>query len=456
MLLGCNVTGFDYNRQTEVRFLLRLIFIMKQLHESLITLPNRQVFLQQIADIVNDDPFQTLMLIDVVRFSEVSCSFGHQLGDQILLDIANRINVLFERYDAVLGRVSGDVFALVIPGKYSKTRLYSFYTQLVDNFKTPIACDDHSFIADFNVGVVSNQSKLVDMNHFFSRAEAALKQAKHNRFENFCHLNIEDKVDTGRSLAFKADLKRALSKQELELYFQPIVNLNSLDITGAECLLRWHHPLDGILFPGALIEAAESYNMMKEIGYWVLQEAFKAAKYLCNINNGLKISVNMSLTQLYDPQFVTKLVGFSEKYQVSLNQIELELTEDVALSNSFLVIKKLLAIRTLGVTIAIEDFGKSYAKLAYMRNIQIDTIKIDKAFVMDLDQSPINRAIVEATQLIAKSAGCAVVAEGIESLKHLHILREIGIVQGQGFLFSRAVPIKAFVALTQQDFTIDD
>ncbi|MFQ3236243.1 MAG: diguanylate cyclase (GGDEF)-like protein [Paraglaciecola sp.] len=429
---------------------------MKQLHESLITLPNRQTFLQQIADIVNDDPFQTLMLIDVVRFSDVSCSFGHQLGDQILLDIANRINVQFERYDALLGRISGDVFALVIPGKYSKTRLYSFYTHLVDHFKTPIACDDHSFIADFNVGVVSNQSKIVDVNHFFARAETALKQAKNNRFENFCHLNIEDKVDTGRSSALKADLNRALSNQELELYFQPKVNLKSLQITGAECLLRWHHPLDGILFPGALIEAAESYNMMNDIGYWVLEEAFKAAKYLCTINGGLKLSVNMSLTQLYDRQFVTKLVGYSEKYQINLNQIELELTEDVALSHSFLVIKQLSTIQTLGVTIAIEDFGKSYTNLAYMRNIRIDTIKIDKTFVMYLDKSPINRAIVEATQLIAKSAGCAVVAEGIENIEHLHILREVGIVEGQGFLFSRAVPIKEFVALTEQDFSIGD
>jgi diguanylate cyclase (GGDEF)-like protein len=427
---------------------------MKQLHESLLTLPNRHIFLQQITDIVNDDPFQTLMLIDVVRFSDVSCSFGYQFGDQVLLDIANRINFLFERYDAVLGRVSGDIFGLVIPGKYSKTRLYSFYTHLIDHFKTPIACDDHAFIADFNVGVVSNLSKLVDTNHFFSRAEAALKQAKQNRFENFCHLNIEDKGDTGRSLALKADLKRALSEQELELYFQPKVNLNNLQITGAECLLRWNHPLDGVLFPGALIEAAESYNMMNELGYWVLEEAFKAAHYLSTINPGLKISVNMSPTQLYDPQFVTKLAGYSKTHHVSLNQIELELTEDVALSNSFLVIKQLSAVRALGVSVAIDDFGKGYSNLAYMRNIQIDTIKIDKTFVMELDQSPINRAIVEATQLIAKSAGCAVVAEGIENIEHLHILREVGIVEGQGFLFSRAVPIKEFVALTQQDLTV--
>lgn len=429
---------------------------MKQLHDSLLTLPNRHVFLQQIVDIVNKDPLQTLLLIDVVRFSDVSCSFGYQSGDQILLEIANRIGYLFERYDAVLGRVSGDIFGLVIPGQYSKTRLFSFYTHLVDHFRTPIACGDHSFIADFNVGVVSNLSKLVDTNRFFSRAEAALKQAKQNRFENFCHLNIEDKGDTGRSLALKADLKRALSEQELELYFQPKVNLNSLQITGAECLLRWNHPLDGLLFPGALIEAAESYNMMNEVGYWVLDEAFKAAKYLCRLDPKLKISVNMSPTQLYDPQFVTKLANYGKQHQVNLKQIELELTEDVALSNSFLVTKQLSAVRALGVSVAIDDFGKGYSNLAYLRDIHVDTIKIDKTFVMQLDQSPINRAIVEATQLIARSAGCAVVAEGIENIHHLHILREIGINEGQGFLFSRAVSIEAFVALTQQDLSVGD
>jgi EAL domain-containing protein (putative c-di-GMP-specific phosphodiesterase class I) len=152
--------------------------------------------------------------------------------------------------------------------------------------------------------------------------------------------------------------------------------------------------------------------------------------------------------------FAKNLIKLALKYQVELSQFELELTEDVALSNSILVKKQLSQIRALGATIAIDDFGKGYSNLAYLRDIEIDSIKIDKSFIMQIDQSPVNRAIVEASQLIAKAANCEVVAEGIETIQHLHILRKIGVVSGQGFLFSKAIPINDFVALANKDMTV--
>ena len=135
------------------------------------------------------------------------------------------------------------------------------FERLVEHFKTPMHHDGHAFIADFNVGVVTSEGQAFEITAFVSRGEAALKQAKENKYENFCLYNMQDKTDTGRSLALKADLKRALSQNELELYYQPKVNLQTLEVIGAECLLRWNHPLDGVLFPGPLIEAAESYNL---------------------------------------------------------------------------------------------------------------------------------------------------------------------------------------------------
>lgn len=427
---------------------------MIPVHDSLRTLPNRHVFLKQIDEMLKSHPHHSMLLIDVVRFSDVSSSFGYELGDELLLNIANRINYLFAGHDAHLGRISGDIFGLVIPGKFSQVQLQRFYIHLIEHFKTPIAVGDHSFIADFNVGGVSNEESEIDASQFFTRVEAALKQAKQNRYDNFCYMSLIDKPDNSRSITLKADLKRALAQDELEIYYQPKVNLRTLQITGAECLLRWNHPLDGILFPGALIEAAESYNMMNEMGYWVLEAAFKGAKHLCDLNIHLKLSVNMSPTQLYDPNFVDQLAEFARIYEVDLRRIEIELTEDVALSNSFVVTSQLTQIRALGVSVAIDDFGKGYSNLAYMRNIELDTIKIDKTFVMELADSPINRAVIEASKLIATAAKCEVVAEGIENIHQLHILREIGIVEGQGFLFSRAVPLEDFITLTHQDFMV--
>jgi diguanylate cyclase (GGDEF)-like protein len=422
-------------------------------HKSLITILNRYAFLAEVDQLLKTDAEQSLLLIDIVRFSDVSASFGYDYGDKILLEIANRIAYLFID-SAIFGRIGGDVFGLILSGTHQQQQLHDFYSHLVQHFKTPIQCDDHAFIADFNVGAASNPRNNTDINKIFSLAETALKQAKDNKFDNFQFAQNLAGNTTGRALALKADITRALQQDELEIYFQPKIELNTLQIIGAECLLRWNHPLDGLIFPGALIEAAESYNMMIDLGYWVLDQAFKGAAYLNSMGLGLKISVNMSPSQLYDLNFTNNLKELAQKHQVSLSQFELELTEDVALSNSILVRKQLSQIRTLGATVAIDDFGKGYSNLAYLRDIEIDSIKIDKSFVMQIDQSPVNRAIVEASQLIAKAANCDLVAEGIETMQHLHILREIGVVSGQGFLFSKAISLDNFVELAKKDLTV--
>jgi c-di-GMP phosphodiesterase len=426
---------------------------MIQRHDSLLSIPNRHIFLEQVNQIIQDAPEQSLLLVDIVRFSDVSSSFGYSFGDKILLEIANRIAMLFEG-KAILGRVSGDVFGLVVHGRHNHEQLHQFYCYLIEYFKTPISCEEHAFIADFNVGAASNPTANKNVNNLFSLAESALKQAKTNKFDNFQYAKVFKEQASGRALALKADIARAFNNDELEIYFQPKINLTTLDITGAECLLRWNHPLDGVLFPGALIEAAESYNMMNEVGYWTLEQAFKSAVILNANGLAMKISVNMSPTQLYDLSFISNLKKLGSKYQLEFEQFELELTEDVALSNSFLVKNQLAEIRALGMSIAIDDFGKGYSNLAYMRDIAIDTIKIDKTFVMELEQTPINRAIIEATQLIAKAANCELVAEGIETLEHLHILREIGITQGQGFLFSKAIPLTQFIEFAQKELAV--
>lgn len=424
-------------------------------HKSLATIPNRYAFLEHIRQNVVQNPNLSLILIDVVRFSDVSTTLGYETGDRILTDIANRLTRLFGA-KASLGRLSGDVFGLVTSSGHSDYQLRNFYDYLIEHFKAPISVDGHSFVADFNVGAVTNRAGDTDVNRFFTRAEAALKQAKANKYENFHIVSMYDKPQTGRSLALKADLKRAFANDELELYFQPKVDLNTLSIIGAECLLRWNHPLDGVIYPGTLIEAAESYNMMNEVGYWVLTQAFQSALKFKTLGMNLKLSVNMSPTQLYDTNFVPTLRRLGRAYHVDLHQIELELTEDVALSNSIMVKQQMAAMKQLGITVAVDDFGKGYSNLAYIRELQVDTIKVDKTFVMELENSPVNKAIIQAIQVIAEPLNCEVVAEGVETVEQLHQLREMGVGIGQGFLFSRAVPMDDFIALSHTELSIGD
>lgn len=422
-------------------------------HTSLATIPNRYAFIDSISKQASRSDAISLMLVDVVRFSDVTTSLGIHVGDRFLLEIANRIQLLFGQ-SVYIGRISGDVFGIVFPNESNEGVMRKMFERLVEHFKTPMHYEGTAFIADFNVGVVCSDKREFEITRFVSRAETALKQAKENKYENYFALTKTDKADTGRSLALKADLKRALAQNELELYYQPKVNLATLEVMGAECLLRWNHPLDGVLFPGPLIEAAESYNMMNELGYWTLEQAFRALVELNALKMPIVLSVNISPTQLYDNQLVPTLTMLSETYAMPLTLIELELTEDVALSNSLMVKKQLDELRSFGVSVSVDDFGKGYSNLAYIRDLDLDALKVDKSFVMELEAHPVNRAIIEAAKVIGHAKGCSVVAEGIETIEQLHILREVGVAQGQGYLFSRAIPFKSFVGLAQQEIIV--
>ncbi len=426
---------------------------MSRLHQSLATIPNRYAFIDHIDKSVAQHRHVSLLLIDVVRFSDVTSSLGINVGDRFLLEIANRLITLFPS-QVLLGRISGDVFGIMLPGKHTPAQIQARFEHLVEHFKTPMHYDNHAFIADFNVGVASTPAEGFSLTRFVSRAEAALKQAKENKYENLYILGQEQKADTGRSLALKADLKRALSHNELELYFQPKVDLTSLRIVGAECLLRWNHPLDGVLFPGPLIEAAESYNMMNELAYWTFEQAFRSMVKLDERGFDLTLSVNISPTQLYDSKLIPTLTLLSATYNIALSRIELELTEDVALSNSLMARQQLTQLRALGVAISVDDFGKGYSNLAYIRDLDINALKIDKTFVMELGNNDVNQAIIEAAKIIGHAKGCEVIAEGIETLEQLHLLRDLGITVGQGYLFSRAVPLTEFARLASTEITV--
>ncbi|QJR79675.1 bifunctional diguanylate cyclase/phosphodiesterase [Alteromonas pelagimontana] len=426
---------------------------MSRLHQSLATIPNRYAFIDTIDKCAQQHDQFSLMLVDVVRFSDVTTSLGITVGDQFLLEIANRIILLFNE-DISFGRISGDVFGIIFPKRTGRTQMLCRFEKLVEHFKVPMQYDNHAFIADFNVGVVSTGKHDFDLTLFVSRAETALKQAKENKYENFYLLTHEEKADTGRSLALKADLKRALLQNELELYFQPQVNLQTLEIIGAECLLRWNHPLDGVLFPGPLIEAAESYNMMNELAYWTFEQAFVSMATLDSAGLRISLSINISPTQLYDSKLIPTLLNLSKRHGIQLSRFELELTEDVALSNSLMVKRQLSQLREQKVAIAVDDFGKGYSNLAYIRELNLNALKIDKTFVMELSNNPVNRAIIEAAKIIGKAKSCDVIAEGVETLEQLHILREIGITMGQGYLFSRAVPINEFITLASADIIV--
>lgn len=407
-------------------------------------IPNRYHFIEIVEQIGAKEKHFSLMLLDVMRFSDVSAAFGHNSGDELLLKIVNQINIIYSNALAI-GRLSGDIFGVVFTHTVTEASLGLEHAKLYNHFKTPMSICGTAFIADFNVGAVIRTNSETNTNTLISLAESALKRSKSNRHENFTLLNDKTREKSGRGLTLKADLRRALTRDELELFFQAKVDLTNYKIIGCECLLRWNHPLDGIIFPGTLLQAAESYNMMNELGYWTLEKAIEAITLMDACERKIKVSVNLSPMQLYDPALVTTLGMLINRYDVNPGSLEIELTEDVALSNSLLVKRQLTDICNMGISISMDDFGKGYSNLSFIRDINLSAIKIDKAFVLDLINSPVNSAIVQATKLICDAKNCETYAEGIETEEQLALLQSMGITKGQGFLFSRAVPMNEFL-----------
>ncbi|WP_395342900.1 putative bifunctional diguanylate cyclase/phosphodiesterase [Ningiella sp. W23] len=417
-------------------------------HQHLNHIPNRYHFIEIVEQIALSEEHFSLMLLDVMRFSDVSAAFDHKAGDEILLKIANRVCHIFEDA-AAIGRLSGDIFAIVFLDANTPSEMRRKNTHLISHFKTPLMVNDTAFIADFNVGAAIRKNKHTDSNTVISLAENALKKSKGNRHVNFSVLEDADHSNSGKGLALKADLTRALNNDELELYYQPKVDLNDYSIIGAECLLRWNHPLDGVVFPGTLLQAAESYNMMNELGFWTLESAFSSIAEMSSKGFDMAVSVNISPTQLYDPRLLPAIRQLVQKYDIEPSLIEIELTEDVALTNSLLVKRQLDDMKRMGIAISMDDFGKGYSNLSFIRDLELSAIKIDKAFVLELNESPVNSAIVQATKTICDAKGCETYAEGIENQLQLAMLKEMGITKGQGFLFSPAVPLQQFISLVK-------
>lgn len=394
------------------------------------------------------------MLFDIIRFSDINTHYDVKQGDACLLYVVNRLSHLFGE-NSLVGRLTSDVIAVVLTTNCTDTHFRNHYQHVLEHFKHPIAINGHHMVIDFNVGAATVNTLSVDMNRLLAGAEAALKSSKSNQFQNFHTRYLSAKKTQSDNITLKTDLHRALEQSELELYFQPKVNLNNGDVIGAECLLRWHHPEHGLIFPGQLIEATESYNMMNELGYWVMIQAFKAARDLQRLDTPIVLSVNMSPTQLYDASFAANLSRLARTYGVDMRYIQLELTEDIVLSDSVLVRNQLTTLRDMGLTIAMDDFGKGYSNLSYVRDLTLDTIKVDKSFVLGIIDNPINVAIIEAINIIADAMNANVVAEGIETQQQLRSVKESNVNIGQGFLFSPAVPFTEFLAMCGTSYFSD-
>lgn len=413
-------------------------------YDQLTKIPNRMLFSDRLQMACREsDRSKTLvavMFIDVDRFKQINDTMGHRFGDFLLQAVAARLGAGIRSNDTV-ARLGGDEFAVLLQNLASVNDANMTAQRIIESFGSPVNILDREVFITVSLGIAIYPNDEQESGSLLAKADRAMYEAKvsgRNAFRFYRPGLLKHSTD---DLSLEADLRRAIERNELVLHYQPQVNTASGAFVGVEALVRWKHPKQGLLFPSAFIEIAESSGMIIEIGKWVLREACQQQRawYLYQ-GQPLRMSVNISAVQFRRDDFVGIVRTIIQETGVDPNCIELELTENVAMHHADNVLKILRELKGIGVKLSIDDFGTGFSNLSYLQRFPFDRLKIDQTFVRDIDKLSANRAIVHAIVSLARSLSLEVVAEGVETAAEFAQIGACDEVQGYFF----AKPMSAF------------
>jgi diguanylate cyclase (GGDEF)-like protein len=376
----------------------------------------------------------TVLIMDLDRFKNINETLGHRIGDEVLRQVASRISGLVRKSDTT-ARLGGDEFAvLLINAGIEEARAVA--TKVVATLEVAIVVGQHSLDVGASIGIAAYPLHGEDAETLMRRADAAMYAAKRANagvavYEPRIHELREEQ------LSLLSELRRALDAGELRLFFQPKVSLGRGDITGAEALVRWMHPTKGLIMPERFIPFAEQTGFIRTISAWVIDAAARQAARWRDARRPLKVSLNISVHDLQNPQLVELLLGALERHELPAALLCLEITESGVMQDAAHATELLRRLHTLGVGCAIDDFGTGYSSLAYIKQLKVDELKIDRSFIRNLVTDPKDRAIVLSTIDLAHNLGLGVVAEGVEDQASADLLRELGCDEMQGYLIAK-------------------
>jgi diguanylate cyclase (GGDEF)-like protein len=396
-----------------------------------------------------------VLILDLDRFKRINKTLGHVLGDHILLNIAKRIRkslqeceILFPgsaHEDYCIARFGGNEFAILLPEIDSAEQVSSIANQLIRDISRPFLLDTCEVLITTSIGICLFPDDADNHESIIRNADTALRQAKAQGRDTFRLYHVSMSSSLQNNLRLENDLRKALTNDELVLYAQPQVEMRSGRIFGAEILVRWLHPQDGIKLPGEFLPLALETGLIVDIDQWVLRQACRqlASWQEAGIDD-LRLSVNVS-GQLFAHSNVADVIGgIVRQSGVRPDKLEIELTESTIMKNNVETISNLNRLKGLGLNIAIDDFGTGYSSLSYLKNFPVDTIKIDRAFIRDLSHSPSDIAITRAIIALGESLGLRTICEGIETTQQKEMLLDLGCYHAQGYLFSKPEPIDTF------------
>jgi diguanylate cyclase (GGDEF)-like protein len=418
-------------------------------HDALTDLPNRTMLRERLEyelKRVKRGECLAVLCLDLDHFKSVNDTLGHPVGDELLKVVAERLRRCIRGPDTI-ARLGGDEFAIIMTGMEDPTDAVSLSKRIRDSITNPYHLDGHQILTDISIGISLAPIDATEPDQLLKNADMALYGAKADG-RGTCRF-FEPEMDTRMKARrdLDMDLRKALVNAEFELYYQPLVNLQSNEITAFEALLRWNHPVRGLVSPAEFIPIAEETGLIIPLGEWVIRKACQeTAKWPIDI----KVAVNLSPAQLKSRNLTEVVVDALAASGMSADRLQLEITETVLMQNTFNTLATLQKLRALGVQIALDDFGTGYSSLSYLRSFPFDKIKIDRSFISDLSNGAEPLAIVHAIAGLAKSLNMISTAEGVETKQQLETLQAVGCVEMQGYLFSRARPATEIVQMFLQ------
>ena len=414
--------------------------------DKLTGLPNRSMLEARLAAALCQRCSGALCWIDLDRFKEINDTLGHPVGDQLLALAAARLAPLVPP-GGVLARMGGDEFAVLVPG-LDEGSASEFCGTLIGALRAPFQLNGFELFVTGSIGVALYPRDGQSPAELQQNADAAMYRAKSEGRDNFAIYDTGLSTATRDRMEIANGLRRALERDEFELYYQPQVDLDG-SLKGLEALLRWAHPTRGLLAPGQFIDIAEETGLIVPIGSWVLETACRQCReWNAGRHPPLKIAVNVSALQFYFSDLVDVVRAALQKTGLPPSCLELEITETLVVRDARKCAAELDQLRRLGVTIAIDDFGTGYSCLSYLRRLPVDVLKIDRSFLDDVESQSAS-AVLQAITVLAHSLGLNVVAEGIERKEQIPILRRLGIDLAQGYYLCRPKPAEEIRRLYQ-------
>lgn len=423
-------------------------------YDELTDLPNRNLFCQQLnrrlASTDNSTPSGVLLYIDLDRFMRINDSFGYSTGDGLIRQVAARLQACMSRTDLV-SRIGQDEFAVFASHIDDPTAVAALAERVMQRFSPAFVQNAQEFFITVSIGVSLNPQHGADAQTLLKNAESAMFAVKKQGRNQFQLYKQELNHTSSQRLRLENDLRHAIQRNQLFLAYQPIIDMKRRRIVSAEALIRWRHPELGIIPPDSFIPLADETGLIHSIGEWVARKACEQLRVWQDLgHDGLSVAVNVSAAQFKQDGLVAGIEHILRETGIDAHDLELEITETVAMQSADATIQTLRRFKNMGIGISIDDFGTGYSSLSYLKRFPIDTLKIDRSFVRDISVDSDDAAIVQAINSLGKTLKLRLVAEGVETREQFDYLCQQGCDRMQGYYFSKPVDAAEFLVLLER------